>query len=152
MGQLSMDFELTQLVLSSSGQYLWIRRDLVTNVLYDGQCSSCMTEPFFPEYCWQRQKTWGVYSFTGQGAISQKRNDVCNKCSIRHLSTLKTVNLEYCSSHSVAWMIRWHIPSGCVYPRGASILCFVFCNRSQLWLSTASYCIWSTDHTPFCIQ
>ena len=39
--QFSMDFELTPLVLSNtknSVQCQWIWRDLVTNVLYDGQC------------------------------------------------------------------------------------------------------------------
>ena len=28
-------------------------------------------------------------------------------------------------------------------------LCFIFCSRSQVRLSTASYCVWSADHAPF---
>ena len=46
--------------------------------------------------------------FTGQGAIAQKPNNPCNKTlCVWPSSTLKTVNLEYHLSLSVAWVVRF---------------------------------------------
>ena len=76
----------SQLVFSfwtkNSVQYLWIRRDLVTNVVYNWQCwflniVGCCNL--------QRQKSWGVYSFTRQRAISQKLNNVCNRLAFEYV-------------------------------------------------------------------
>ena len=87
-----MDFELTQLVLSSSGQYLWIRRDLVTNVLFDEQCSSCMTEPFFLNIVGRGERREVYTVLLDKGLFLKNGTRFVTKCSIRHLSMLKTVN------------------------------------------------------------
>ena len=42
--------------------------------------------------------------FTGQCAISQKQNDICNKTLHLALEYFETVDLEYRSSFSVDWM------------------------------------------------
>ena len=80
---------------------------------------------------------------------------------------LKTVDLGYCSSLSVAWMLRfWFISfqSSTIYKtslvQGSLFLlavythevplclCSVFCSCSQVWLSTARYRVFGARTTP----
>ena len=108
--------------------------------------------------------------FTGQKATSQKPNEICNKTLRLALSTLKTVDLEYCSVLLVVWMVRFWSKSLhnsiihkrpliqgslfllAVYTHEVPLyLCSIFCSCSQVRLSTASYRVWSVDYTPFCI-
>ena len=104
-----------------------------------------------------------MYSFTGQGVISLKPSDACKKKtrSIWPLSRLKTVNLECRLSLSVAWLVKFWFKSlqflqdnlfllaVCTH-KVPLYLCSIFCSRSLVQVSTASYRVWSMEHTPNC--
>ena len=47
------------------------------------------------------EKSWGVYSFTGQGLFLKKPNDVCNQTFRLALEYVETVNPEYRPSLSL---------------------------------------------------
>ena len=99
-----------------------------------------------------------MYSFTGQGAISQKLNDVCNKTLHLALKHMNTVGLEYHLSLLATWMgqifvqkltaherplIQSNLFLLAVYMHEVPLyLCSIFCSRSQVRLSIASYHIW----------
>ena len=113
-GQLSMDFELMQLLLSSlnqnSVQYLWIRRDLVTNVLCDGQCRAWRSQCLNIVGCCNFTEAKSHEACTvllDKGLFLKNEMTFATKHSVWPLSTLKTVNLQYHSSLSVAWMVRF---------------------------------------------
>ena len=144
-----MDFELTPLVISSifffwtknSVQCLWIWRDLVTNVLYDGQCRAWRTH---------FKNIVGCCHFT-----EAKSREVCTVLLdkglfLKNRTTLpKTVDLDYRSSLSVAWLVRFwfkNLQSLTAHDRQflqgnlfllavcrhdmALYLCSIFCTRS----------------------
>ena len=171
-----MDFELTPLVLSIASIFffflkcLWIWRDLVTNVLFDGQCrawQSHFKKKLLAVVIYRGEKSWDVYSFTGQGGvISQKPNDASKKkCSVWPSSRLKTVDMEYHSSFSVARLVRFwfkSLQSLTTHDRQFLLgnlflltvcthevplyLCFIFCSRSLVQVSTANYRVLSVEH------
>ena len=105
-------------------------------------------------------------SFTGQGVISQKPNNACKKHSIWPLSSLKTVDLDYRSSLLVVRLRFWFksLQSLTAHDRQfqqdnlfllavhmhdvALYLCSIFCSRSLVQFSTASYCMFGAQNTP----
>ena len=150
----------------NSIQHLWIWRDLVTNVLYDGLCRVFLIE--LAVVILQRRKSWGVYTFTRQAVISLKPNDTCKKrSSVWPSNMLKTVHQEY---HSVAQLVRFRFKillSLTAHKRKLLqgnlflllvcshevplCLCSIFCSGSLVQVSTASYRVWSMEHAPNCI-
>ena len=96
-----------------------------------------------------------------KGPFLKNRTTFATKYSVWPSSTLKTVDLEYRSSLSVAWMVRFWFKSLqnltshkrpliqgnllllVVYTHEVPLyLCSIFCSRSQVRLSTASYRVW----------
>ena len=66
----------------NSVQYEWIQKYLVTTILYNGQCRawwSYFLISLVAVILVKAKKSWGVYSFIGQRAISQKQNNSCSK-------------------------------------------------------------------------
>ena len=87
-GRFSMDFELMPLVVSNiyfwtnnCVQYLWIRRDLVNNVLYNGQCRAWQSHfgVSLAVVILQRQKVMRCVQFYCIWGYSQKPNNAWNK-------------------------------------------------------------------------
>ena len=68
--------------------YQWI---LVTSILFNGQCRAWWSYflILLVAVILQGQKSWGVYSFIGQRAISQKQNDSCSKTLCLALEYIK---------------------------------------------------------------
>ena len=112
---------------------------------------------------------WGVYSFSGQAVVSQKLNDASKKTLHRALK--KTVDLDYRSSLSIARLVRFwfkslqsltthdrqflqgnfFLPAVCMHEVPLN-LCSIFCSRSLVQVSTASYHTLSAEHASNCIQ
>ena len=130
-----------------------------------------LTEPFFG-FGWlfvisqaKSREVCTVYWTTGYFSKTERR--FATKRSVWPSSTLKTVDLGYRSSLSVAWMVRFWFKSLqnstvhkrplvqsslfllAVYTHEVPLyLCSVFCNRSQVRLSTASYRAFGARTTP----
>ena len=108
-----------------------------------------------------------MYSFTGQGVFLKNRTTLPKKCSVRPSSSLKTVDLDYCSSLSVAWLVRFWFKSlqsltthnrqflqgnlfllaVCMHDV-ALYLCSIFCAHSLVQFSTASYRVFERGTRP----
>ena len=152
-------------------QYLWIWRDLVTNVLYYGQCRAWRSHFKNIISCcnFTEAKSCEVCTVL-QGVISQKPNDAFKKRFVWPSSRLKTVDLDYRSSLSVARLVRFWFKSlqsltahdrqflqGNLFFLAVCThevplyLCSIFCSRSLVQVSTASYRILSVEHAPNCI-
>ena len=115
----------------------------------------------------QRRKVVRCVQFTGQGVISQKPTEACKKRSVRPSSRLKTVDLDCRSSLSVAQLVRFWFKSlqsltahdrqflqgnlfllaVCTHDVGL-YLCSIFCTRSLLQFSAASYRGFGERNTP----
>ena len=117
----------------------------------------------------QRWKSWGVYNFTGQGVISQKPTDACKRKNAPSDPRVggKTVDLDRRSLLSVARLVRFWFKSlprltvhdrqflqgnlfllaVCTHDVGL-YLCSIFCTRSLLQFSAASYRAFGARNTP----
>ena len=173
----SMDFELTPLVLLSiffftinSVQCLWIWRDLVTNVLFYGQCRA-----------WQShfKNIIGCCNFA-----EAKNREVCTdsldkrlflkngttlpapciyqggtwrkKLLISSLSVVRLVRFWFKSLQSLTAHDRHFLQSNLFLPDVCThkvplYLCSIICSRSQVQVSTVSYHVLSAEHVPNCI-
>ena len=181
-GRFSMDFELTPLVISSifffwtknSVQCLWIWRDLVTNVLYDGQCRA-----------WQShfKNIVGGCNFTEARSCEvctvlldrrlflKNQTTLPKNRSVRPSSRLKTVDLDYCLSLSVARLVRfWFKSLQKVWPPTTDssykvtyffwlcvrMRCLSICAPSFVALVWCKWAVrviafWAAEHAPNCI-
>ena len=177
-GWVSMDFELTPLVLLSmffwtkiSVQYLWIWRDLdlVTNILFDEQCRAWQS--YFKNIVgccnFKEEKSREVCTvLVDKRLFLKNRTTLPKKRSIRPLSRLKTVNLDYHSLLLVGQILvqslqitahdrqflqgNLFLLAVCTH-EVPLYLCSIFCTCSLVQVSTASYHVLSADHAPNCI-
>ena len=108
-----------------------------------------------------------MYSFTGQRVVSQKPNNASKKRSVRPSSRLKTVDLDYRLSLSVARLVRFWFKSSqsltahdrqflqgnlfllavCTH-KVPLYLCSIFCSRSLVQMSTVSYRVFECRTRP----
>ena len=115
----------------------------------------------------QRRKVVRCVQFTGQGVISQNRPRLAKKRSVMPSSRLKTVDLDCHSLLSVAQLDRFWFKSlqsltvhdrqflqgnlfllaVCTHDVGL-YLCSIFCTRSVLQFSAASYRAFGARNTP----
>ena len=114
------NFELTPLVLSSiffwtknSVQYLWIWRDLVTNVLYNGQCRAWWSHFKSVVVCcnFTEAKSREVSVLLDKELFLKNRTMLAKKRSFWPSSRLITVDLDYCLSLSLAQLVRFWFKS-----------------------------------------
>ena len=103
-----------------------------------------------------------MYSFTGQGVISQKPNDASKKKTL-------CLALDYCLSFTVARLVRFWFKSlqsltthirqflqGNLFLLAVCAhevplyLCSIFCSPSLVQVSTASCWVLSAEHDPNC--
>ena len=138
--------------------------------LYNGQCRAWQSCFLNIVGCCNFTEVKSHEVCTVYGIFLKNRMSSATKCSIWPSNMLKTVDLEYHSSLSVAWIVRFWFRSLqnstihkrplvqgnlfllAVYTHEVPLcLCSIFCSRSQVRMSTVSYCIWSADYAPFCI-
>ena len=114
------------------------------------------------------EKSWGVYNFMVNGLFLKKRPKLAKTRSVRPSNRLKTVDLDYRSSLSVPRLVRFWFKSlqsltahdrQFLYPGNlfllavcmhdvALYLCSIFCSRSLVQFSTASYRAFGARNTP----
>lgn len=129
--------------------------DLVTSVLYDGQCRACWSHFLMLVVSFTEAKSYeGVYSFSGQWAthVSPKPNNTCNKTLCLALEYIET-----------CWSRVLFVVFGCLDGQiwvqqnltahkrlliqgicAPSFVAIVRCDWAMRLLG-----IWSADHTPF---
>ena len=107
-----------------------------------------------------------MYSFTGQGIISQKLNNASKNASSNR--TLKTVDLglvlialSWSCGQILVQSLTTHerqflqgnlfLLAVCTH-EVLLYLCSIFGSRSQVQFSTPSYCVWSMERAPNCIS
>ena len=94
--------------------YVWIWRDLVTNVLYDGQCRAWRSHFLNIAGCcnFTEMKSREVCTvLLDMGLFLYNWTTLAKNHSVWPSSTLKTVHREYCLSLSVAQLVRFWFKS-----------------------------------------
>ena len=89
---------------------LWIWWDLVTNILFNGQCRAWRSHfkniIGFCNFTEAKSREVGTV-LVNKWLFLKNRTTLPKKRSVRPSSRLKTVNLDYCSSLSVARLVRF---------------------------------------------
>ena len=132
-----------------------------------------LTEPFNTVRCcnFTGKKAWSVYSLPDNGLFPKNWTIFATKPSVWPSNTLKTVDLGYRSSLSVAWMVRFWSKSFknptvhktslvqgslsllTVYTHKVPLcLCSVVCSLNQVRLSTARYRVFGARTTPWTVS